>query len=80
MRTATKSVETGLCFDDEATILEILRNRPVSEPDDVVSRLKEKRSAIEVCDALTKLIARAPFAQFEAPKGICLTHCAAVCP
>jgi hypothetical protein len=79
MRTATKSVETGLCFDDKATILEILRNRPVSEPDGVVSRLKRTRSAIEVCDAPARPIARAPLAHFEVLAGIYLGQCTAVC-
>jgi len=61
-------------LDAERTALEILQETPIEQLDEIVSRLKKRRPAAEVCDAMTTLIARAPFSQFETLKYIYLRH------
>ena len=60
--------------DAERTALETLQETPIEQLDAMVARLKRKRPAAEVCDAMTTLIARAPFSQFETLKYIYLRH------
>jgi ferritin-like metal-binding protein YciE len=46
-------------LDAKPTALEILQQTPIEQLDEMVARLKKRRPAAEVCDAMTKLIARA---------------------
>ena len=61
-------------LDAERTALEILQETPIEQLDQMVARLKKRRSAVEVREAMTKLIARAPFSQFETLKYVYLRH------
>jgi predicted transcriptional regulator len=61
-------------LDAERTALEILQETRIEQLDEMVARLKKKRPAVEVCDAMTTLIERAPFSQFETLKYIYLRH------
>ena len=71
-----KKVVESLCddLDAERTALDILRETPIEQLDDMVARLKKKRPAEEVCDAMMNLIASAPLSQFETLKYVYLRH------
>jgi hypothetical protein len=59
--------------------LELLAEAPLERLEEAVARLKEKRPAAEICDAMMKLIALAPLSEVQVLRDIYRRHCAPAC-
>jgi hypothetical protein len=69
----------GRSLDDSRPALELLAAAPIEHIEEVVVRLKKKRSAAEICDAMMKLIALAPLSEFQMLRSIYRRHCVPAC-
>ena len=65
--------------DDNRPALELLAAAPIERLEEIVARLKTKRPAAEICDALMKLIALAPLYEFQMLRDIYRRHCVPAC-
>jgi hypothetical protein len=74
MKKVLEFVRGDHALDTERTALEILQETPIEQLDEMVARLRKKRPAAEVCDAMIELLGVVPLSQFEALKVIYLKH------
>lgn len=69
----------GRNHDDGRPALELLAAAPIERLEEIVARLKTKRPAAEICDAMMKLIALAPLSEFQMLRDIYRRHCVPTC-
>jgi 16S rRNA C1402 N4-methylase RsmH len=62
--------------DEQVSAVELLKRTPLSQLEETVRALKNRRAAGEVRKAMVERIARAPLSEFETLKTIYLKHCA----
>jgi hypothetical protein len=65
--------------DDGRPALELLAAAPIERLEEIVTRLKTRRPAAEICDAMMKLIALAPLSEFQMLREIYRRHCVPTC-
>lgn len=74
MKVLRTLLRTGSAEDERLPTIEILKQTPLGELEDMVRALKERRSAAEVRQAMIDLIATAPLAHFATLKAVFMAH------